>query len=201
MSVKLGSTAIKGLFLGANELKKIYLGNDLIYQKIGYVDTEFSSCPFPTSWGEVTAGVEYHATNDYGEWKCTATSFYSANGANRAFDQNNSTAFTSADLSSDSAITIIEIDCPNVIKIKPTSLYVYIAQIKTATIKGVNEDNEWEQIGTISRTGTKTEHNLNVSTDKYFSKFKIEMTRYGSSNKRPSVYEFQIKSGTLRKEN
>ena len=42
MSVKLGSTAIKGLFLGANELKKIYLGNDLIYQKIGYVDTEFS---------------------------------------------------------------------------------------------------------------------------------------------------------------
>ncbi len=199
MSVRLGSIAIKGLFLGANELKKIYLGNNLIYQKIGYVDIEFSSCPFPSSWKEVTAGVEYNATNDYGEWKCTATSFYSTNSANRAFDQNNSTAFTSADLSSDSAITSIEIDCPNIIK--PTSLYVYIAQIKTATIKGLNENNEWEQIGTISRTGTKTGHTLNVSTDKYFSKFKIEMTRYGSSNKRQSVYEFQIKSGTLRKEN
>lgn len=201
MSVKLESIAIESLYLGVNEIKKMYLGNDLIYQKIGYVDTEFTSCPFPTTWTEVTAGTNYKASNGCGEWKCTATSFFSTNGANRAFDQNNATAFTSADLSSDSAITSIEIDCPNVIKIKPTSLYVYISQIKTATIKGLNENNEWEQIGTISRTNTKTEHTLNVSTDKYFSKFKIEMTRYGSSNRRQSVYEFQIKSGTLRKEN
>lgn len=177
---------------------KRYIGENLVYQK--NLDTEFTSCPFPTTWNEVTAGTNYKANNEYGEWKCTATSFFSTNGANRAFDKNNATVFTSADLSSDSAITSIEIDCPNVIKIKPTSLYVYISQIKTATIKGLNENNEWEQIGTISRTGTKTEHTLNVSTDKYFSKFKIEMTRYGSSNRRQSVYEFQIKSGTLRKE-
>lgn len=184
--------------IGNKKVLKRYIGENLVYQKNR--DTFFTFCPFPTSWTEVTAGTKYKATNEYGEWKCTATSFFSTNGANRAFDQNNATVFTSADLSSDSAITSIEIDCPNVIKIKPTSLYVYISQIKTATIKGLNENNEWEQIGTISRTGTKTEHTLNVSTDKYFSKFKIEMTRYGSSNRRQSVYEFQIKSGTLRKE-
>lgn len=201
MSVKLGSIAIESLFLGADKLKKISLGNGLIYHKMGYVDTEFTSCPFPTSWGEVTTGVEYYSTNDYGEWKCTATSFYSTNGANRAFDRNASTAFVSAELSSDSAVTNIEIDCPAGIKIKPTLIYLYIAQIKNATIIGLNENNEWEQIGTENRTSTKKEYTLNVSTDRYFSKFKIEMTRYGSSNKRPSVYEFQIKSGMLRKEN
>lgn len=184
--------------IGNKKVLKRYIGENLVYQK--NLDTEFSSCPFPTTWTEVTAGTNYIASNEYGEWKCTATSFFSTNGVNRAFDQNNETVFTSADLSSDSAITSIEIDCPNVIKIKPTSLYVYISQIKTATIKGLNENNEWEQIGIISRTGTKTKHNLNVSTDKYFSKFKIEMTRYGSSNRRQSVYEFRIKSGTLRKE-
>jgi hypothetical protein len=58
MSVKLGNTAIKGLFLGVNELDKIYLGNNLIYSK----------SRLPNDYQEVeyieSTGTQYILTNN-----------------------------------------------------------------------------------------------------------------------------------------
>ena len=186
--------------VGNKKLLKRYIGENLVYQK--KVDTEFTSCPFPTDWTSVSS-TEYNSTNDYGKWIISSTEVnsISVNKVDKAFDQDDLTSFASVNLNSDSSIASIEIDCPAGIKIKPSSLYIYLQYIKSATITGLNEDDEWEQLTSISRTSTKTEYNKNIATEKYFSKFKVEMTRYGSSNKKVFVYEFQIKSGTLRKGN
>ncbi len=51
--------------IGNKKVLKRYIGENLVYQKNR--DTFFTSCPFPTSWTEVTAGTQYKATNEYGE--------------------------------------------------------------------------------------------------------------------------------------
>ena len=184
--------------IGNKKVLKRYIGENLVYQK--NKDTFFTSCPFPTSWTEVTAGTQYKATNEYGEWKCTATSFFSTNGANRAFDQNEATSYISGKLSTDTEKATIQINCPDKVKIKPSNFLCIFGYTTSTTIKGLNENGEWETLNSLGTMGAKTKFNLEQTTEKYFSKFAVEMKRYSSSNSSPYIYEFQITSGTLRKE-
>lgn len=205
MSVKLGSTAIKGLFLGANEIKKMYLGSNLVYQKSGYVDTEFTSCLFPTSWTEVTAGTEYKASNDYGEWKIWADNFFgtSTTYLYLAFDRDNSTGWQSSAHTDPDTLFEIGIDLPLKTLINPTSVYVngdYIGStIYPPKIMGYNPLTEsWEELGETTRS---PDASIAVTNNVFYSKFKLVMSRYSTNRKYNFVTEFQITSGMLRKEN
>lgn len=201
MTVKIGNTDIKSLFLGTNELQKIYLGSNLIYQKSVSGDIKFVACPFPTSWIKIPNYTAYNATNDYGEWRISSSNSFIQSAVPKAFDQNESTSYASSKLSDDTAIATIQIDCPDKVKIKPSNFLCIFEYMKSSTIKGLNEDGEWETLNTLGSMGAKAKFNLEQTTEKYFSKFAVEMKRYSSTYRIPYVYEFQITSGTLRKEN
>lgn len=207
MSVKLGSTAIKGIYLGANEIKKMYLGSNLVYQKSGYVDTEFTSCPFPTNWTEVTAGTKYNATNEYGEWNIWADNFcddivLGKRPTYLAFDRDNSTCWRSSEHSNGINSFEIGIDLPLKTLINPTSIFISSAYVGLITkVMGYNPlTDNWEDLGTIDSHSVAEDTNITITNNVFYSKFKLVMYRYSSKSKYNMVYEFQITSGTLRKE-
>lgn len=203
MSVKLGSTAIKSLYLGTNELKKIYLGSSLIYQKSGaYVDTEFSNCPFPISWIK-SSNTEYYTNDNNGKWVITANYQQSSNHTlDKAFNNDSSTYFTfGVDLP-----RWIEIALPNKVLIKPSEIKIIRSYGEdTDVVQGYNPNtNEWEDIGTIvEATSNVTTTAISYSGNTYFSKFRLYSTKLYSSSgngRYLRTYEFQVTSGTLRKE-
>lgn len=204
MSVNLGNTAIKGLFLGVNELEKIFLGTDLIYQKSGgYVDTEFSSCPFPTSWAKTEESTAYEGNNDFGKWIAYADSQSSNTyNASKAFDNKNSTYWKSAvyDTTSYEGLRIV---LPEKILISPKTIYLKAQRIGNtnypAKIIGYTDDG-FETIVDNIIISDNTSETYTINTDKFYTQFELQ----NSANNRSyykRVDELQIQNGTLRKEN
>ena len=191
---------LKPLIENKKVLKR-YIGENLVYQKNR--DTFFTSCPFPTSWTEVTAGTQYKATNEYGEWNIYADDCYDngSSGVNKAFDGIVSTAhnFKKANFTN----KYIEIDLPNGVLIKPLSPKIIYRYTGTCKLQGFNPNiDNWEDLLTLpanSSSGNKTITD-EISTSNFYSKFRVETASY--SNKVPTyMCEIEITSGTLRKEN
>ena len=195
--------------IGNKKVLKRYIGENLVYHK--NLDTEFTSCPFPTTWTEVTAGTNYIASNEYGEWKIWADNFFgtSTTYLYLAFDRDNSTSWQSSAHSDSTTSFEIGIDLPSKILINPTSIFVR-AQYEgisgtignRAKIMGYNPliDN-WEELGKITGHNSATNTTVTITNNVFYSKFKFVMYRYSSKKKYNLVHEFQITSGTLRKEN
>lgn len=194
--------------IGNKKVLKRYIGENLVYQKNR--DTFFTSCPFPTSWTEVTAGTKYKATNEYGEWKIWADNFFgtSTTYLYLAFDRDNSTSWQSSAHSDTTTSFEIGIDLPSKILINPTSIFVR-AQYEgisgtngnRAKIMGYNPliDN-WEELGKITGHTSATNTTVTITNNVFYSKFKFVMYRYLFKKNYNLVHEFQITSGTLRKE-
>lgn len=181
---------------------KIYLGEKLKYQKITFELIGFSSCPFPTSWTAVTEGTSYRASNSYGQWTCTSdgcgASSLGSFGVHRAFDGTTSTYWMSAKLSS-GGVSQAVLNCPSGIAIKPTTIYFSIGYISPLVIEGYNADSKsWQTLHTFTTTKNFTNSTVTLSTNNYYSSFRIKSTRGSSSN--TQLVEFQIRSGTIRKE-
>ena len=193
--------------IGNKKVLKRYIGENLVYQK--KLDTEFTSCPFPTTWTEVTAGTKYKATNEYGEWNIWATNYYSpTHTVNKAFDTNKSSFWQSLAHANGNTQYEIGIDLPINCLINPSSIYIKsscasgTSSSYYAKVMGYNPSTEsWEKLGEFIGTTSATEENLVVSQAIFYSKFKLVMRRASSSYKMNYVFEFQITSGTLRKEN
>ena len=188
--------------LNNKKIMKIYKGNTLKY----YRRIQFYKCPFPTSWTKSETSQTgyppiYISTNDYGQWTIESSAVASGVGnpdVHYAFDNDKNTHFMSSGLAESNSIAYIEIDSP--IDICPRVFYIIVEKINGFTIQGFNENNEWEDITSISgQIGNKTEKTVEVQTSKYHTKFKVNMKRYSSSKKYPYVYEFQIISGTFKK--
>lgn len=186
--------------IGNKKVLKRYIGENLVYQKNG--DTFFTSCPFPTSWTEVTAGTQYKATNDYGEWNIYADDSYdSSSGVNNAFDEIVSTAhkFKNANFTN----KYIEIDLPNGVLIKPLSPKIIYHYTGTCKFQGFNPNiNDWEDLLTLPANSSSANKTITdeISTSNFYSKFRVKTASY--SNKVPTyMCEIEITSGTLRKEN
>ena len=188
--------------LNNKKIMKIYKGNTLKY----YRRIQFYKCPFPTSWTKSETSQTgyppiYISTNDYGQWTIESSAVASGVGnpdVHYAFDNDKNTHFMSSGLAESNSIAYIEIDSP--IDICPRVFYIIVEKINGFTIQGFNENNEWEDITSISgQIGNKTEKTVEVQTSKYYTKFKVNMKRYSSSKKYPYVYEFQIISGTFKK--
>ena len=185
--------------IGNKKVLKRYIGENLVYHK--NLDTEFTSCPFPTTWNEVTAGTQYKATNEYGEWNIYADNSYdSSSGVNKAFDGIVSTAhkFKKANFTN----KYIEIDLPNGVLIKPLSPKIIYHYTGTCKLQGFNPNiNDWEDLLTLPANSSSGNTTITdeISTSNFYSKFRVETA---SSSNRVSTYmcEIEITSGTLRKE-
>ena len=186
--------------IGNKKVLKRYIGENLVYQKNG--DTFFTSCPFPTSWTEVTAGTQYKATNEYGEWNIYADDCYNngSSGVNKAFDGIVSTAhnFKKANFTN----KYIEIDLPNGVLIKPLSPKIIYHFTGTCKFQGFNPNiDNWEDLLTLPANSSSSNKTITdeISTSNFYSKFRVETASY--SNKVPTyMCEIEITSGTLRKE-
>lgn len=203
MSIKSGSTAIKALCLGTNELQKIYLGANLVYQKSGGGGIEFSSCPFPTQWTKIS-DTNYTSTNDYGLWNITSDSYRSTGYlVHRAFDGDNGTAFELMR----NVPRWAEISMPDNILIKPKEILIrHSYNAATDVIQGYNPNtNEWENIGTLPTQGVSPVNTTLVySGNTYFSKFRLYSTKRRSNSgdgRYLNLWEFQITSGIIRTKN
>lgn len=194
--------------VGNKKLLKRYVGENLVYQKNG--DTFFTSCPFPTSWTEVTHGTKYKATNEYGEWNIWANTYLGTENSFLyfAFDRNNDTSWMSAGHSDSTTAFEIGINLPINFLINPSSIYIKSSRAsgtsssRYAKIMGYNPlTGNWEKLGEFLAADSATEENFTVDQANFFSKFKLVMYRHTSTKDKNSVYEFQITSGTLRKEN
>ena len=201
MPIKLGTTNI------ILPYSKAYLGSDLVYQKSGgYVDTEFTECPFPTSWTAVTAYVKYSAENEYGIWNVEASS---ASGrsypACNAFNGNLADLWHSTPIEDDNTAETIEISLPAKTFIKPTTIYVRNETQgnlhNKSKVQGYNsETNLWEDLITLDRRGdSPTASTYNVSSSTFYSKFRIECYKHSSTFSAVSIYELQVRSGMIRK--
>lgn len=197
--LKLGTTNINLPFA------KAFLGSNLVYQKNRYIDTEFTACPFPTTWTEVTAGTEYTATNDYGEWVIWAETYNSSSTPiSKAFDNSTSTRYEPTSISSNTQERLAGINLPTGVTIKPTQIAFAISSngnsSAASTIDGLNELGEWETIYTLPNSNSTQMRYIDITTENYYSSFRLKLTRQSSLYTKPSVYEFQITSGTIRKE-
>lgn len=186
MSIKLGSTNI------ILPYSKAYLGNDLVYQKNGYEEINFMSCLFPISWTKVVEGTEYKSTDKYGEWHCGCDSYYSSSYYPiNVFNRLTSTSWRPRNFSDDTTSHEVFIELPKGILIKPTLIYIVAKQLSlNSKVLGYNPStDEWEELctNTLSTGGT-----FSVITDKYYSKFKLEIYRYSATLNYSYVYTFEI---------
>lgn len=167
---------------------RVYLGDKLKYKRS--VEFEFSSCPFPTSWTEVTEYEKYEATNDFGKWIITSSINHMSWIAPKAFDGKDSTEWRCNNLP-----RTIGIECP--VAIKPAQVHIVHGKQGGGTLQGFNViTGVWEDLLTLSKTTSSTVTvDTEILTENYYSQFQIVFTRYSSSSSTVYLYEFQIKSG------
>lgn len=187
--------------IGGKTLLERYIGNILVYKSgPSYVDTAFSSSPFPTSWTK-TDNLNYYATNDLGEWKISSTSY--ANSVylvKNTFDNIDST-YSSHKTTPNGGTTIetTMIECPCLIN--PKHIYfVYNRLNNGSSIEGYNPiTNSWENLISISKSTSKATIDTDISTNNFYSKFRI-LSKENTTTGQRVLYEFQITSGTIRQE-
>ena len=172
--------------------------NGIVAWKNAPAEIEFTTCIFPTSWTAVTTGTSYKASNEYGEWHITATNSYSNSySAQKAFDNDASTYWRGNDFASGSQTREMEIDCP--VQIKPSQFYIKCGRIgDNSKIQGFNEATQaWEDIYILEKA-TSFEKTVDISTENYYSKFKVVFYRYSSSQTSVQIHEFQVASGFIK---
>ena len=164
-------------------------------------EIEFSSCPFPRSWQAVDSAdpKEYTSTNEYGTWKISCSKYSTTTQAvNKAFDGSDSTRFISSTLESSSSNASIIIECP--VMIKPSEIYIKAMYAgSNSDVYGYNpETSSWENLLEFSEDSSSTGMQETITTENFYSKFRIRCYRYSSSHTAASLYEFQITKGTIK---
>jgi hypothetical protein len=193
------------LYLGTKKIgipfSKAYLGTILKYQKgESYVDVEFTTSLFPTSWTEVTTGYDYTATDDYGTWRIWADEVInspSTYGVHKAFDGDLSNSCRMYAGNYD--FVYLGIDLPENTQIKPRQIEIKQEDTSdTSVIEGLNSNGEWETIATLTKSSSAVTDTFDLTGNNFYTKFRIKLAKYSSSSTTARVYEFQITSGTIR---
>ena len=196
MSLKNNGTEVIGFKFNGMEAVEAKLNGVIVWKKAKeYIDTEFTVCPFPTSWTEVTTRAAYTASNDYGTWGINATAGRTSSySPNKAFDSNGDTVYSI--MPTNSANSFIEIESP--VLIKPAKVYLHYKSLNTTSFfQGYNPTTEqWETLHTLLYSTSEKEENITISTANFYTKFRI----YNSAklSYTPYIYEIQINSGTIR---
>lgn len=188
---------------GGKTLLERYIENMLVYKNgPSYIDTEFTSSIMPTSWAKGEDYKHYYASNEYGIWNISSSTYdKTSSTVVYAFDDNLTTDFISATLNASTTDEIIEIVSP--VPIKPKGIYFkYSIMGSDSKIQGYDEENKtWDDLHSLSKSGgSSVVDTVNVETDKFYTKFRVLMHRYSSTFKWVDMYEFKITSGTIRQE-
>lgn len=183
---------------GSKVVKRVDIDGKTVFKKQSYVDTEFTSSLAPTSWTEVTTGTEYTASNDWGEWRITASSYYKSLLGNmtvdNAFDDSTDSAWRPSTISSSEIVIAL----PQGISISPKQFKMVWGNVISGSIQGYI-NGTWENLtNNIYELDSKKDKTYDVSTDKFYTQFKVQSASISSSS-RQYIYEFFIVSGTIRK--
>lgn len=191
---------------GSKTVKQVDINGKTVFKRQSYVDTEFTACPFPTSWTAVTEYTKYSSENEYGIWNVEASSVTSGNyPAYKAFDSNTQTYWSSARIADNYTAETIEISLPAKTFIKPRTIYVRNQAQgnpkNKSKVQGYNsKTNLWEDLMTLDqRGGSPTYEVSDVSSSTFYSKFRIECYRYSATYYSPDIFELQVRNGTIRK--
>lgn len=175
-------------------------GNVIWKHKEENEEIEFSVCPFPTSWTQVTQYLKYTATNEYGEWNISVDKVSnSSNILPNAFDNNTSNYFRSASLETDEETSTVYIELPKLIC--PKEIYIRYNKTKNAKIQGFNPiSGTWSTLKTLTSSSSSKAETFEITTTTFYSKFRIVSNRYGSSviQQYFQLFEFQIQSGSIK---
>ena len=183
----------KGIYIGV--ASGVIVEEDLV---------EFTSNIIPTDWlnSNRTSAI---CTNDYGKWSVTATGTKSGYWASDAFDGNGDSYWQSNDLEvSSSSFAVLTIQCPIGIQIQPTSIYIKskycgLSGNPNNVVQGYNVATQaWESIRSFYSDYNVKETTLPVSNGQWYSAFRVQVQAYSTVYYNPFVYEFQIRSGTLK---
>lgn len=190
---------------GSKVVKKIEINGKVAFKRKSYTDTEFTICPFPTSWTTITTGTHYNATNNYGEWNILATNYAGSHYINLAFDTSTTTFWQSANYSDETTSYEVEIDLPENVFINPKQGRIISKNEGTTTYPAKlfgfnNSTGEWELLYTLTRSSSSHTQTFNIDNSVFYSKFKFAFHRYagGASYKYNHLYDFIINSGTIR---
>ena len=186
---------------GSKAVKQVDIDGKTVFKKQSYVDTAFTSSLAPTSWTNVTKGTEYTASNDWGEWRITASSYYNKGWesltVNNAFD-NYIDSEWGPSIKSITDYSEIVIALPQGVSISPKQFKMVFGYMENGSIQGYI-NGTWETITSdIEYSYEYTTKTYDVSTDKFYTQFKVKSTSNKSSNYQ-YIYEFFIVSGTVRK--
>ena len=173
---------------------------------VGVDKKTFSSSPVPTTGWTTSSYSNSTSSNEYGMWGVETTS--SRGEANysvyKAFDGNADTAYITKDLTTDEQEEYLYLTLPEEISIKPNLISVIFNQSGTAAtpccVQGYNGE-EWVNLATLASVYKTTTETFDISTNQYFTQFRITLHRY--SNTRPSVYiyNFEITEGEIKLQN
>lgn len=195
-----GNTGVK--FTGGDGYM---LYNYMTVEAAGYTGTQyinFTSPCHPSSWTlDTDTNKDCAATNTYGEW---AVHCQYAGAAHQLIDKMWKDALSSSVFYSVGNTNTFEVimECPTDISIKPSKInYMWYAHSNTATLTifGMEEgSNAWTQLKVINEPDSAvTEYTASISTNKYFTKFKITRQITGAPTDSTSV-RMNIGEGTLK---
>lgn len=181
-----------------------------------YEYTNFISLVTPIEWTHPLAdeygglpddveddGTQYIGSNTYGTWTITATNAYDYHyPVYEAFDNNTGGSnWVSTEHASSSDKFYVTVQCPINIAIKPSSIrVVYRGTGNNSKLQGYNVDtNAWEDLSSLTATGNMKDETFTYTADKYYSQFRLALTRFTTSYSENEVWDFQIEAGTIRK--
>ena len=203
---------VKGLYIGvdgvARKVKKGYIGVGGVARQFYSSETliPFTSNPAPIAWTPtnsypISIALKARGTNEYGTWTISADSKYGTTDdytIDKAFD-GATTKYWSSDYKDAAVESYIQLDLPTGVTIKPITVYAKYSRIAGGTIQGFNPTtNSWENLISLTKSSTAIENTDELTTEVYYSKFRIHGYRYSSTYKQLYVYELQIQSGTLK---
>lgn len=196
---------VKAMYVGvdgvARKVKKAYIGVESLF----YETTTFTKSLAPTSWTDGSDGLSATSSNDYGTWELSATKSPWTTGTSIGVvsDGLDSTTWQFSKLTSNSEVVYIYLKLPSGVTINPDSIYVRHNQCGgtsyPAKVQGY-DGSSWIDLCTLTAGATERSETFTILDDsKFFTEFRISIYRYSSSNNTPYISEFQIKSGTIRK--
>ena len=136
--------------------------------------------------------------DQYGIWEVTHSS---DNGSDvkgwYGFDMDSGTWWQSGALRETTSTAWVQLDCP--IKILPYTIYLSQRMIASGKIQGYNDSTgEWEDLADITSSSSWRSDTYTVTTQKYYSSFRVYGVRYSSTYNTAYVRDFEIRTGKAK---
>lgn len=119
-----------------------------------------------------------------------------------AFDDSTSNEYsTDALQTSDTLTRYVYLNLPDKISIKPTSIQVKHRYSGNSTypcyVQGYVAGN-WYNLATLTSGSSANTETFAITNERYYSRFRLLLRRYSSTNQIVTIYDFKITAGTIK---